>query len=299
MIIFGVSFSAITLFMLLIVPIAPFAIWYRNYALRQVSQEARTRILVTVQNQTRGVLIAWSVAILLLGTWTITEGFGFRMLSIRNMGIGIMILFHLIWWPCVMPLLNAVVRLAREERGFAPPESASIRQATLNPRRMDDYLPPYWMPLIVAIALLGTVSLGAWLTLYPPLEGRFTLMAVAFAVIGLVELVLWFLLMRREVTHAAEYAGLNHAGAEELRRFRVRGFFWTLVLTSALFFAAAIGCVEVGRGTIAEPNLGILGGIAGTLLGMGGAAFGVAASLKASRLRTDPNHAELPPEPTG
>jgi len=283
------SFTAITLFMFLILPIAPFAIWYRHYALRRVSQEARARILLAVQNQTRVVLIAWSAAMFLLGAWAITNGFGYESLSIRRLGIGIVILFHIIWWPCVMPLLLAVEKLAREELGFGSPASTSIRQATLSPRRMAAYLPAYWIPLIATVALVGTLSVGAWLVLHPPVEDRFTFMALTFAGTGLLELVFWLVLMRREVTHAAEYEGLDQASAEELRQFRVRGFFWSLIVMSTLFFIVALGCIEVGRGTIAEPNFGLIGGIAGTLVGFGGGAFGVAASLKANRLRTDPN----------
>jgi hypothetical protein len=287
------SFTAITLFMFLILPIAPFAIWYRHYALRRVSQEARARILLAVQNQTRIVLIAWTVAIFLLGAWGITNGFGYESLSIRRLGFAIMILFHVIWWPCVMPLLLAVEKLAREELGFGSPVSSSVRQATLKPRRMDAYLPAYWIPLTVVVALFGTLSVGAWLMLHPPIESRFTFMAIAFAGAGLLELVFWLVLMRREVTHAAEYGDLDPASAEELRQFRVRGFFWSLIVASSVFFAVAIGCIEVGRGSITEPNLGVVGGIAGTLVGFGGAAFGVAAGLKANRLRTDSRHADL------
>lgn len=277
----------IVFFALMIAPVAPIATWYRNRLLSRVGPDARERILSTLRRDTRRMWIAWAAALFLVIAWLGIDPNG----AILPGNFAVIIGFHVLFWPFVFPVVNKVERLVSEnERGGNT--QPSVRTASLNPRRLNGFLPQYAALLAVVIVLSGLFVAFAALMQIGEIEARFVIIAVALTAFGVFELLVLAFFMRFEVETAAPYAGLTPAAAEELRRFRVSGFFWMLVATSVLSFACALGCIEVGHGTIPEPNLGIIGGIAGSLVGLAGAAFGIAASLKANRLRQESNAAK-------
>lgn len=279
---FAPMFFALTM----LAPIAPFAFWYRNRALRVLGEADRKRILVSLHPESRRVWISWAIVLLLAVTW-----FGFDFVSEQALSnvvpsvVVVLLLFHGQAWPFVLPLFNRLEQQIVKTVGAESTVPDSVRTASLTPRRFEDYLPRYWAWLIAVFALSGVFVAGIAIVQVGAMETRFPVMAGSFVCIGLLELGLFTMVIRTEVSSTATYGGLSQEAAESFRQFRVRGFFWMLIAMSVVFFGCALGCIEVGRGTIPEPNLGILGGVAGSILGLAGAAFGTAASLKANRLR--------------
>jgi hypothetical protein len=272
------SFSPGTMavFVLLIVPILPFSLWYIGRLLKYVEPKRRNAIRAALRFQTVTMASVSIAACVVAGA----AAFGYP--GNPRASWVVMVTFHLVWWPFVMPLILRAHRMVTEE---SVGDDTGVRRASLVPRRFNDYLPAYWQVVAFGTALFGTLGVSSWIAIHDDIDPRMMGMAVVFALIGMGEWALFLHLMRKEVTHAPEYAGLSADSAEALRAFRVRGFFWMLLAVSICFFGFAIGCVEVGRGSFPEVNLGIAGGVVGTIVGMLGAGFGTACSLKAARLR--------------
>ncbi len=291
MIVGSISILSIGFAILMIVPIAPFAVWFRNRTLRHAGAEVRERITLATRPVAARLWISWSACLTALTSWVVAESLGYDLsLAGLRFEMAVVLAFHLIWWPFAMPLWNRTQQLATEAGVFASPLPQAVREASLKPRRLDDYLPSYWRAILATVAMSGVLALGVSLALSGAVETRYLAMALLFGGIGLLELFLWLFIMRIEVSAAAEYRGLTPEDAEELRGFRVRCFFWMLIAASCVFFSIAIGCIEVGRGAIPDSYLGITGGV----VGIAGGAVGTAASLKSNRLRAKSARSEFP-----
>ena len=265
----------------------PYVFWYRKNQLREIASETAARIREETRSLFVGFMIAWLVTFTGMLVWTAGAVAGIHPLGgVVHLFWPVFCGFHLLWWPLAVPLMNRTQQLLEQEGAVAPsrPEG-TFRAASLRARRVGDYLPSFSFPLAVVVAVLGPMCVGGWLWLHPEMEQRLLIGAVSFGITGLLAMVVWMFCMKLVLVEQLPGAGgvLNEE-TEALRRFRMQGFYWFMLLMAVLMFGAAFLFVKIGRGAIMEETVGLVGGVVGTVVGVGGGVFGTLASWRAHSL---------------
>jgi hypothetical protein len=263
-----------------------------HWTLKDLRDEDHDAVLAALQPKLRLLLIIWlAVVIAAAGALLVSRG---SADVLRFIGFSSIMGFHLIWWPFVVPVFRRMEsELKRRGLQRSAQAAGPVRTAQLRPRRASEYLSPWMNAFPVGITVAGVATLTWRLALYPPAEMRIWVLSTVFGTSAVVFWATWSAWVRKEIAmsypvdEAGELAEAQIAALESLRRFRVLGIYWLQIAASAFFFAAAILCVEVGRGAISEVAVGVFGGVAGSVLGIAGGVFGTIASIRMHRaLRT-------------
>jgi hypothetical protein len=267
----------------------PVARWYVARVLSELDSEVARGVRTALALRMRVLFSIWSISC--AGSLAVLAAFGFSERVTGTVSGAAIIGFHLIWWPFVVPVFRRL-ELELKSRGVERSRETAgpTRTATLAPRVVGSYLNP-WMRLLPVFVAAGGVSAVTWRTaMYPPSEPRFWFMVLTFAASALFFWIAWSIWVRKEISASypvdgpAKSAPDRIAAAESMRRFRVLGIYWFQVAASVFFFAAAVLCIEVDRGAIAESTVGIFGGVGGTLLGVAGGVFGTIAGVRMHRV---------------
>jgi len=162
----------------------------------------------------------------------------------------------------------------------------TIRMASLKPRRISDFIPDRLIPLpwiIIAIMIV----LFLWRFLSPGLTSLHRFGPVGFLILGIGELGLYAVWLRKEVSapqmlEPEDDEEIIHSWFE-LRAFRVRSVFIMHSILPAFFVLVAIALLESFRGTFDVMIAVIIGGGGGAFLGLCGGMICVLADIKRRR----------------
>ncbi len=229
--------------------------------------------------------------------------------------MGEMLVFHVMWWPIVAPVVNRIGKPWIEgasrpghasssagsaqhpdagfvRHGIAPIDPEEPRRvASLTPRRASDDLSTVerYAPFVLGAVAIG-VTLARSISVAPEVGwSGVSMTLLASGVLVLVGYAFW---IRYEVAAPqplvgdGEVAERYRDAVERNRRFRVRAIFWLETAFAGVLFGAAYLALEAAVGTIDERMLGLVGGIAGSLVGLGGGIFGILAGSRAQELRS-------------
>jgi len=78
----GISIFSVVFAILMIVPIAPFAIWYRNRNLQHAEPTVRSQIVMDTRSFAVRLWLAWTVGLIALGSWAVAEALGYPLPSV-------------------------------------------------------------------------------------------------------------------------------------------------------------------------------------------------------------------------
>ncbi|GMW03291.1 MAG: hypothetical protein AMXMBFR84_44250 [Candidatus Hydrogenedentota bacterium] len=267
----------------------PFIYAWRKWMLRGVDFDRRAQVIAAVRTRMIRLQVAWSMAVAGYLSWQLFHWVNWdaqHQLWVRSMPLDTAVA-HLVFWPFAMPVIMGTMKALRKV-GVLPEEyvPGPVRTASLKPRTLNQYL-PLWIraTTLVILGFMGALALSR-LALDPPEEFRLQVMAITMlGSAAVIMLGIHFVLPRMELAQSYPPGGEAYTkAADALRAFRIRSMYLLGAFATAAFILFAALEPEIARGTISEPKLGLVGGSAGGLIGLAGAAVGTLCSLKAYRL---------------
>ena len=164
--------------------------------------------------------------------------------------------------------------------------SHSVRIASLKPRHVRDFISERLIPLPWIITGF-MLMLFLWRALSPGLTVAQRFGPVGFILLGMGELALYALWLRKEVSAPQRLGPLDDeeiiSSWFNLRAFRVRSVFIMHTVLPAFFILVATVALESFRGTITMMIAVIIGAGGGAFLGLCGGIIGVLADTKQRR----------------
>jgi len=284
---------------LLLVVATPYPVirYYEWRALRPHGPAAAGAIRGALRPYMQRLWWAWLVAVVISTGVTAVLGISSdTYLTLFGVAFGS---FHLVWWPFAVPVINRL-NTELEMRGLqrSGRRLPAARTASLTPRRVSSYLPPWALAAPWLLAILATAYLLWGAASTPPPDPRDWAWFVIFMVIPWCVLVLDSWWMRSEVAqsyplHGSEWtADARMRDVESMRRFRVRGIYaLMLIMLVAMFYNARLSLDLVQEPDSINAGYDFAGAaiVLGVFAGLFGAAFGIEASFRYHRaMRTNP-----------
>lgn len=274
--------------LLMLGPIAPGILWWKNHQLAGLSSTLKEEINRKLQPLFGLFLVLSSAVFLGLLIWGLLALAGIQPLGKEvSLFLPTLCAFHLLWWPFLPRITNRLNKLLEDSGAITPlTPTDPVRTANLAPRRLRDYLPPYGFPVVIALAVAGpaaTLSSYLWRPVEDPSE---VFVAFMMAFTGTATLGLWLYCMRFSLSERLP-VGKAMVGntSEKERRFRIQVMFWIMIGMCLTFYVTSLLSLETARGTLSGSTLGLIGGGLGAAGGIAGSVLGIVMSLRIHRMR--------------